>query len=90
MTAFVSMFLLVFLAELGDKTQVATAMFAAEGTRPAWLVFAASSAALVASSAIATLAGGAAAHFVQGPWLRVVAGFGFILIGVLTLCSARA
>jgi putative Ca2+/H+ antiporter (TMEM165/GDT1 family) len=88
MIAFVSMFLLVFLAELGDKTQVATAMFAAEGNRPAWLVFAASSAALVASSAIATLAGGAAAHFVQGPWLRVVAGFGFVLIGVLTLWSA--
>jgi putative Ca2+/H+ antiporter (TMEM165/GDT1 family) len=88
MSAFVSMFLLVFLAELGDKTQVATAMFAAEGDRPAWLVFAASSAALIASSAIATLAGGAAAHFVQGPWLKIVASFGFILIGVLTLWSA--
>jgi hypothetical protein len=77
MSAFVSMFLLVFLAELADKAQVATAMFAAAGNRPAWLVFAASSAARVASSAIATLAGGAAVHVVQGPWLKVVAGFRF-------------
>jgi putative Ca2+/H+ antiporter (TMEM165/GDT1 family) len=87
-SAFFYMFLLVFAAELGDKTQVATAMFAADGDRPAWLVFAASATALVASSAAATLLGSGAAHLVQGPWLKICAGVGFIVIGGLTLWSA--
>jgi putative Ca2+/H+ antiporter (TMEM165/GDT1 family) len=88
MAAFLTIFLSVFIAELGDKTQIATALFAAEGDRPKWLVFLASSAALVASAAIATLAGSMAREFVSGPWLKIIAGAGFIVIGALILFSA--
>jgi putative Ca2+/H+ antiporter (TMEM165/GDT1 family) len=88
MTAFLTVFLAVFIAELGDKTQLATALFAAEGDRPKWLVFVASSAALVASAGVATIAGSMAREFVEGPILKIVAGVGFIVIGAFILWGA--
>lgn len=88
MTAFLTIFFSVFIAELGDKTQLATALFAAEGDRPKWLVFLASSAALVASAGLATLVGSFARDLLAGPWLKIVAGAGFILIGAFILWGA--
>lgn len=88
MTAFLTIFLSVFIAELGDKTQLATALFAAEGNRPPWLVFLASSMALVASAGIATVAGTFARGYFEGPMLKLVAGGGFIVIGALILWGA--
>ena len=88
MTAFLTVFLSVFIAELGDKTQLATALFAAEGNTPKWLVFLASSTALVASAGVATIAGSMARTFVEGPMLKIVAGCGFIVIGALILWGA--
>jgi putative Ca2+/H+ antiporter (TMEM165/GDT1 family) len=88
MTAFLTVFLSVFIAELGDKTQLATALFAADEAQSKWLVFLASSAALVASAGIATLAGSLAREFVEGPMLKIVAGGGFIAIGALILWGA--
>ena len=88
MAAFLTVFLSVFLAELGDKTQLATALFAADGAQSKWLVFLASSAALVASAGIATLAGSMAREFLGGPWLKLAAGGGFIVIGALIVWSA--
>lgn len=88
MTAFLTIFLSVFVAELGDKTQLATALFAAEGERPPWLVFLASSMALVASAGIATMAGSMAREFVEGPMLKLVAGSAFVVIGALILWGA--
>ncbi|NWG52394.1 MAG: TMEM165/GDT1 family protein [Hydrogenophilaceae bacterium] len=88
MTAFLSVFITIFIAELGDKTQIAAALFAAEGDRPAWLVFLATSAALVASAGAAVLLGGAAGRFVQGPTLKIIAGVAFIVIGALMIRGA--
>ena len=88
MTAFLTVFLSVFIAELGDKTQLATALFAADGARSKWLVFLASSAALVTSAEVATLAGSMAREYVSGPALKLVAGGGFIVIGALILWGA--
>lgn len=88
MTAFLTVFLSVFVAELGDKTQLATALFAAEGERPRWLVFLASSTALVASAGLATVLGSAARGLFEGPWLKLAAGLGFIAIGAVILWSA--
>jgi putative Ca2+/H+ antiporter (TMEM165/GDT1 family) len=85
MSAFLTVCLSVFIAELGDKTQLATALFAADGARSKWLVFFASSAALVAS---ATLAGSAAREFFAGPSLKLIAGAGFILIGAFIIWGA--
>lgn len=88
MLAFLTVFLSVFVAELGDKTQLATALFAADGARSKWLVFFASSAALVASAGVATLAGGSARELLAGPLLKLVAGGGFIVIGAFIIWGA--
>lgn len=78
----------VFLAELGDKTQLATVLFAANRAHSAWLVFAAASLALVAASAIGVLAGSLVAQHLNSRYLSIVAGTGFVLIGAWTLWGA--
>ena len=74
----------VFVAELGDKTQLATLSMSA-GSRAKWSVFAGSALALVATSAIAVLAGTAVTRYVSPMWLRRIAGGVFIVLGVLFL-----
>ncbi|MBF0176756.1 MAG: TMEM165/GDT1 family protein [Magnetococcales bacterium] len=80
-----TVFTTVFLAELGDKTQLATLLFAADGKSSRWVVFLGASLALVATSALGVLAGGAIARFVSPETLKLVAGVGFIVIGVWTI-----
>jgi putative Ca2+/H+ antiporter (TMEM165/GDT1 family) len=75
----------VFLAELGDKTQLATVLFASDKEVSKWLVFVGASLALIATSAIGVLGGGLIAQYVSERTLRAVAGVGFIAIGVWTL-----
>lgn len=75
----------VFLAELGDKTQLATLLFAADKEVSKWLVFAGASLALVATSAIGVLGGSLVSQYVSERMLHTVAGTGFILIGIWTL-----
>jgi len=83
MTAFLMVFMTVFLAELGDKTQLATVLFAADSDKPKALVFTASALALTASSAIAVLLGAAADRWLAMAPLKLLAGLGFMVIGVL-------
>ncbi len=78
-------FTTVFLAELGDKTQLATMLFAADGRQSRWGVFVAAALALVLSTALAVLLGGVIERYVPGLWLRRVAGVGFIAVGLWTL-----
>jgi putative Ca2+/H+ antiporter (TMEM165/GDT1 family) len=75
----------VFLAELGDKTQLATLLFAADKEVSKWLVFFGASAALIATSALGVLGGALIAQYVSARMLHTVAGIGFIAIGVWTL-----
>jgi putative Ca2+/H+ antiporter (TMEM165/GDT1 family) len=80
---FVSTFAAVFLAEMGDKTQLATVSLAAGSSR--WVVFAAAATALVATSAVAVVAGEAVARLVPAIWVRRAAGTLFIVLGVVYL-----
>lgn len=82
---FITVFATVFLAELGDKTQLATMLFAADKEVNKWLVFTAASAALVLASAIGVLAGGWIAQHIDERQLSTIAGLGFVLIGLWTL-----
>lgn len=86
---FGSTFLAVFLAEMGDKTQLATLSFAASGSSR-WLVFAASATALVATSAIAVIAGEAVARHVPPVWIKRAAGALFVVLGIWTLAKANS
>jgi len=78
-------FLSVFLAELGDKTQVATLLFAGNGDMPNMVVFLSAAGALVASTALAVLAGTFAQTYLAVIPLKLIAGLGFLAIGVYTL-----
>jgi Ca2+/H+ antiporter, TMEM165/GDT1 family len=76
----------IFLAEMGDKTQIAAMTLAAEKKRP-WEVFIAASLALVAVSAIGVIVGGIVSQYIPLEWVRRVAAALFILIGVLMLAG---
>ena len=83
-----TVFAAVFIAELGDKTQLATLLFAADREAAKLTVFVGASLALILASAIGVVAGGALAGLVDPRWLRYVAGVGFIGIGIWTLLAA--
>jgi putative Ca2+/H+ antiporter (TMEM165/GDT1 family) len=78
----------VFLAELGDKTQLATMLFAARDDASRLTVFLAASLALIAASGLGVLAGGLVSEYVEPALLTRIAGAGFILIGLWTLWQA--
>jgi len=80
---FASTFTAIFLAEMGDKTQLATLSLAAGRSR--WVVFAASASALVATSAVAVLAGEAIARNVPPLWVKRAAGLAFLAMGAWML-----
>jgi putative Ca2+/H+ antiporter (TMEM165/GDT1 family) len=84
----ITVFSVVFVAELGDKTQLATLLFATDKSADKLLVFVSASLALVLSVAIAVVIGGAVSQYVNETVLRYIAGAGFILIGVWTLFTA--
>ena len=78
----------VFLAELGDKTQLATLLYAADAKNPKLTVFAGSALALILTSAIGVLAGSFVSAHVSPRVLTWLAGLGFIAIGIWTLARA--
>ncbi|MGQ0383700.1 MAG: TMEM165/GDT1 family protein [Gammaproteobacteria bacterium] len=83
-----TVFFTILLAELGDKTQLATLLFAADSPLNRLAVFLAASAALVTATAMAVLAGGLIAQYVSPKLLHYIAGAGFIGVGVWTLVRA--
>lgn len=86
---FVTTFSAVFLAELGDKTQLATLTLTAAHRSP-WTVFLGSALALVATSAVAVAAGGVITRYVSPVWLARLAGVAFLVMGAWTLWKAGA
>jgi putative Ca2+/H+ antiporter (TMEM165/GDT1 family) len=84
---FATVFTTVFLAELGDKTQLATLLYAADASHPRLTVFAAAAAALVLTSALGVLAGSFVAQHVDPRAIRWVAGLGFLAVGAWVLIT---
>ncbi|MFT6331399.1 MAG: putative Ca2+/H+ antiporter (TMEM165/GDT1 family) [Bermanella sp.] len=82
---FVTIFASVFIAELGDKTQLATMLFAADKDVSKFTVFIAASFALIVATALGVLAGSLLSSYINEKYLHYIAGFGFIVIGVYTL-----
>ena len=82
---FFTVFASVFVAELGDKTQLATLLYASDRAHPKLTVFAASASALVLASGIGVLAGGVVSEWVSPRTLRWIAGGGFIAVGLWVL-----
>jgi putative Ca2+/H+ antiporter (TMEM165/GDT1 family) len=84
----VTVFTTVFLAELGDKTQLSTMLFAASPGQSKWAVFMGASLALVTSTALGVFAGQLIGARVNPQMLARIAGLGFIAVGVWTLLRA--
>jgi putative Ca2+/H+ antiporter (TMEM165/GDT1 family) len=82
-------FVSIFIAELGDKTQLATLLFATDKNHSRLGVFLAASSALVCSSLLAVLVGSQLTHILAPPTLQAIAGVGFIIIGVWLLVGIR-
>lgn len=79
---FLSVFGTVFLAEMGDKTQLA-AVFMTAKTGQAWTVLAASVLALTAATIIGVSVGALMGQVIPLDWLNRIAGTGFIIIGLI-------
>ena len=87
---FATVFGTIFVAELGDKTQLATLLYASDSAHSKLTVFAAASLALVATSALGVLAGSLLSSFVSPGVIRWVAGVGFIGVGLWVLFGGDA
>ena len=75
----------VFLAELGDKTQMATMLYATEKSVRPIHVFIAASAALVFSTLLAVVFGEMVTRVVPARTLKIVAGLVFVAVGIWTI-----
>ncbi len=82
---FSTVFVTVFLAEIGDKTQLATLLYSSQHRGAKLAVFLAASAALVLASGIGVLAGDLVSRAVSERTLRWIAGVGFVAVGAWTL-----
>jgi len=87
MKTYLAVFASVLVAELGDKTQIATLLYATDPTVGKLGVFLAAAGALALSSALAVTIGAHAGDWVSPKLLRTVAGLGFVAVGVWVLMT---
>jgi len=79
---FFTIFITVFVAEMADKTQIATLLYASSGEQSRILVFLASSLALIVTTAIAVAFGTIISHWIESRIMTLIAGTCFILVGI--------
>ncbi len=87
MKTFFIVFVSIFLAELGDKTQLATLLFASEKNINKYVVFLGAVLALTTTSAIGVLAGDMLSNYINQRYLNYAAGISFIAIGIFLLLN---
>ena len=85
-----TVFMTVFVAEMADKTQLVTLLFAADRDVSKWTVFLGSASALVLTSAIGVIAGALLSQVLNVKIMSVIAGAGFVIIGAWTLYHGLA
>ena len=85
---FATAFASVFLAEIGDKTQLAAFALSGGGSSK-WAVFIGASLALIVATGLAVLAGGFVERHVPVHWVKRGAGVVFIVIGILLLVTQQ-
>ena len=85
MRSLLLVFMSVFIAELGDKTQLATLLYATDKSIRPLYVFAAASSALIVSTLLAVLAGSTVTRLIDPSTLQLIAGVAFIAVGIWTI-----
>jgi Ca2+/H+ antiporter, TMEM165/GDT1 family len=81
---FLSTFITIFLAEMGDKTQLATLLLTAQSQSP-WIVLAGAGSALIATSLVGVLLGRFLAKVLSPETLDIAAGVLLMVISILLL-----
>lgn len=87
---FATVFASVFIAEMADKTQLVTMLFAADREVSKLTVFVAATLALAATSAIGVAAGTLLSQYINVRMMALLAGSAFILIGIWTVWKGLA
>ena len=87
MKTYLAVFASVLVAELGDKTQMATLLYATDPTAGKLGVFLAAASALVLSTALAVMVGAHLGDWMAPKLLRTIAGLGFVAVGVWVLLT---
>lgn len=83
---FITTFSLIFLAELGDKTQLSVLLLAAQD-RPIWGIFLGSAVALILTSLLGVFLGAILSRYLPPQYIQKGAGAAFIIIGFLLLAG---
>ncbi len=85
MKLFFTVFTTIFLAEIADKTQIATMLYASGADNNRLVVFAGAALALITATVLAVFVGGALAQYINEKVMIKIAGGAFIAVGVWTL-----
>ena len=88
LTLLLTTFITVFLAEMGDKTQLTTITLSSTTNKPL-AVFIGSSIALVLATLLGALAGGSIANLVPAFLLKQLSGIVFLIIGINLLAQSK-
>jgi putative Ca2+/H+ antiporter (TMEM165/GDT1 family) len=83
-----TVFATIFVAEIGDKTQLATLLYASGAEASKLTVFLGASLALILTSALGVLVGATLSQYLNPKYLAWVAGVGFIAVGIWTIVKA--
>tara|TARA_Y100001968_G_scaffold97973_1_gene87926 strand:+ start:2745 stop:3038 length:294 start_codon:yes stop_codon:yes gene_type:complete len=89
LTLFITTFFTVFLAEMGDKTQVTTITLSSTTNKPL-AVFIGSSIALILATLLGALAGGSIANLIPAFLLKLLSGTVFLIIGINLLAQSKS
>lgn len=85
MKIFITAFITIFLAELGDKTQIATLLFATNKNHSKLIIFLGAALALITASAVSVFLGNILSDFLDERTLKIIGGIGFLIVGIWTL-----
>ncbi|MEE4175209.1 MAG: TMEM165/GDT1 family protein [Xanthomonadales bacterium] len=85
-----TVFTSVFIAEMADKTQLVTMLFASDQSVSRWTVFFGAAGALVLTSALGVAAGALLSEVINPRLMSILAGAGFVVIGIWILVGAFA
>ena len=88
LTLLFTTFVTVFLAEMGDKTQLTTITLSSTTNKPL-AVFIGSSVALILATLLGALAGGSIANLIPAFLLKLLSGIVFLIIGIKLLAESR-
>ena len=88
LTLLFTTFVTVFLAEMGDKTQLTTITLSSTTNKPL-AVFIGSSIALILATLLGALAGGSIANLIPEFMLKLLSGIVFLIIGINLMAKSR-